>query len=86
MARALSAGTWFTTHPRYHLFFPPTGASRLNLGGRRFAEITRKRVGRGAVREIRTQSRHLRISLYLRKNNRQPLSVHPDGHRFLDHE
>src|SRR5262249_17435978 len=40
---------WLAAHPRFHFHFTPTGASGLNLVERFFAEITRKRLRRGAL-------------------------------------
>jgi transposase len=39
---------WLLRHPRFHLHFTPTGASWLNLVERWFAELTTKRIKRGA--------------------------------------
>ena len=39
---------WLAAHPRFHLHFTPTSASWLNLVERFFAEITTKRIRRGA--------------------------------------
>jgi len=61
---------WFATHPRYHLHFTPTGASWLNLVDRWFAEITRKRLRRGAFRSVGELQKA--IYQYLRENNKQP--------------
>jgi len=61
---------WFGAHPRYHLHFTPTGASRLNLGEPWFAEITRKRIRRGTFHSVTQLNRA--IFEYLRENNRKP--------------
>jgi transposase len=61
---------WFAAHPRYHLHFTPTGASWLNLVDRWFAEITRKRLRRGAFRSVAELVRA--IYQYLRENNAHP--------------
>jgi transposase len=39
---------WLLRHPRFHLHFTPTGASWLNLVERWFAELTTKKIKRGA--------------------------------------
>ena len=44
---------WLLRHPRYHLHFTPTSASRLNQVERWFAEITNKRIRRGSCRSTR---------------------------------
>jgi len=61
---------WFAVRPRYHLHFTPTGSSWLNLVDRWFAEITRKRIRRGAFRSVRELERA--IYQYLRENNKHP--------------
>lgn len=61
---------WFAARPRYHLHFTPTGASWLNLVDRWFAEITRKRLRRGAFRSVKDLERA--IHQYLRENNKHP--------------
>ena len=38
---------WLARHPRFHLHFTPTGASRLNLVDRRFALLTERQLRRG---------------------------------------
>ncbi len=43
---------WLKAHPRFHLHFTPTSASWLNMVERFFAEITRKRIRRGAFKSV----------------------------------
>jgi transposase len=43
---------WFAQHRRFHLHFTPTSASWLNLVERFFADITQKRIRRGAFRSV----------------------------------
>ena len=43
---------WLAKHPRFKLHFTPTSASWLNLVERFFAEITTKRIRRGAFRSV----------------------------------
>ena len=66
----LKVQAWFAAHPRYHLHFTPTGTSWLNLVERWFAEITRKRIRRGAFRNVPELIRA--IYQYLRENNKNP--------------
>jgi transposase len=61
---------WFAAHQRYHLHFVPTGSSWLNLVERWFGEITRKRIRRGAFRNVPELTRA--IYEYLRENNKNP--------------
>ncbi len=43
---------WLAKRPRFHLHFTPTSASWLNLVERFFAEITAKRIRRGAFNSV----------------------------------
>ncbi len=43
---------WLAKHPRFKLHFTPTSASWLNLVERFFAEITTKRIRRGAFASV----------------------------------
>src|SRR3954469_23297107 len=43
---------WLKAHPRFVLHFTPTGASWLNLVERWFAELTNRRLKRGAHRSV----------------------------------
>jgi transposase len=44
--------TWLTAHPRFVLHFTPTSSSWLNLVERWFAELTTKKLRRGAHRSV----------------------------------
>lgn len=61
---------WFARRPRYHIHFTPTGSSWLNQVERFFAEITNKRIRRGAFRSVR----HLESAIhsYLEEHNENP--------------
>lgn len=61
---------WLTTHPRFHLHFTPTSASWLNLVERFFAEITTKRIRRGAFSSVADLERAIRD--YLDQHNTDP--------------
>ena len=61
---------WLATHPRFHLHFTPTSASWLNLVERFFAEITEKRIRRGAFNSI--AELETAIMDYLEKHNANP--------------
>jgi transposase len=43
---------WLDKHPRFHLHFTPTSSSWLNLVERWFAELTTKRIRRGAFPSV----------------------------------
>jgi transposase len=61
---------WFLRHPEYHLHFTPTSSSWLNLVERFFAEITEKRIRRGAFRSVQALEQAIRE--YLEDYNRNP--------------
>ncbi len=61
---------WFARRPRYHIHFTPTSASWLNQVERFFAEITNKRIRRGAFRSVRQLEQA--IADYLEEHNAQP--------------
>jgi transposase len=44
---------WLIRHPRFHLHFTPTSGSWLNMVERWFAELTNKKIKRGAHRSVR---------------------------------
>jgi transposase len=44
---------WFAKRPRFHLHFTPTYGSWINLVERWFAELTNKRIRRGAFRSVK---------------------------------
>jgi transposase len=51
---------WLAAHPRFHLHFTPTGASWLNLVERWFAELTARKLRRGAHRSVRELNKDIR--------------------------
>jgi transposase len=61
---------WLKRHPRFNLHFTPTSASWLNMVERFFAEITRKRIRRGAFKSVA----ELKIAImdYLETHNADP--------------
>ena len=61
---------WLTRHPRYHVHFTPTSASWLNQVERFFAEITEKRIRRGAFRSVAALRKA--IMDYLEHYNKNP--------------
>lgn len=61
---------WIQRHPQYHLHFIPTSSSWLNQVERFFAEITEKRIRRGAFRSVKALEQA--IMEYLDKHNRDP--------------
>jgi transposase len=51
---------WLVRHPRFHLHFTPTSGSWLNMVERWFAELTNKKIKRGAHRSVRELERDIR--------------------------
>ena len=61
---------WLLKHPDYHVHFIPTSSSWLNQIERFFAEITEKRIRRGAFKSVPALERA--ISDYLAHHNSDP--------------
>jgi transposase len=61
---------WFQRHPEYQLHFTPTSGSWLNQVERFFAEITEKRIRRGAFRNVAALEKA--IMEYLANHNENP--------------
>ena len=61
---------WFQRHPEYRLHFTPTSGSWLNQVERFFAEITEKRIRRGAFRSV--AALEAAIMEYLAHHNENP--------------
>src|SRR5437773_3198612 len=64
---------WIKAHPRFHLHFTPTSASWLNMVERFFAEITRKRIRRGAFKSVAELKNA--IMEYLESHNADPKPI-----------
>jgi transposase len=60
---------WFAKRPRFHVHFTPTYGSWINLVERWFAELTNKRIRRGAFRSVKE----------LESAIREYISVHNEG-------
>src|SRR5262245_30114779 len=61
---------WFVRHPEFVPHFTPTSGSWLNQVERFFAQITERRIRRGAFRSV--AELEAAIASYLRTHNRQP--------------
>jgi len=61
---------WLQRHPRYEVHFIPTSSSWLNQVERFFAEITEKRIRRGAFRSVKALEQA--IMEYLDQHNKNP--------------
>jgi transposase len=68
--KAPAVKRWFLRHPEYHLHFTPTSGSWLNMVEPFFAEITEKRIRRGAFRSVAALEQAIRG--YLEEHNRDP--------------
>lgn len=51
---------WLVRHPRFHLHFIPTSSSWLNMVERWFAELTNKKIRRGAHRSVPALERDIK--------------------------
>jgi transposase len=51
---------WLLRHPRFHLHFTPTSSSWLNVVERWFAELTTKKIKRGAHTSVRSLERDIK--------------------------
>jgi transposase len=63
---------WLQRHPDFHLHFIPTSSSWLNQVERFFAEITEKRIRRGAFRSVKDLERAIEEYLEQHNENAKP--------------
>jgi transposase len=63
---------WLAAHPRFHLHFTPTSSSWLNLVERWFAELTTKKLRRGAHRSVRQLNADIRAWIDAWNENPRP--------------
>ena len=63
---------WLLRHPRFHLHFTPTGSSWLNLVERWFAELTTKKIKRGAHRSVPELERDIKDWIKTWNENPRP--------------
>jgi transposase len=63
---------WLAAHPRFVLHFTPTSASWLNLVERWFAELTNKKLKRGAHRSVRALNADIRAWIETWNENPKP--------------
>jgi transposase len=63
---------WLTAHPRFVLHFTPTSSSWLNLVERWFAELTSKKLRRGAHRSVRDLNADIRAWIKTWNDNPKP--------------
>lgn len=63
---------WLTAHPRFVLHFTPTSSSWLNLVERWFAELTNKKLKRGAHRSVRELNTDIQAWIETWNDNPRP--------------
>jgi transposase len=63
---------WLLAHPRFVLHFTPTSSSWLNLVERWFAELTNKKLRRGAHRSVRELNKDIRSWIETWNENPRP--------------
>ncbi len=63
---------WLLAHPRFSLHFTPTSSSWLNLVERWFAELTTKKLRRGAHRSVRQLNADIRAWIETWNDNPKP--------------
>ena len=79
-----SVKRWFERHPEYHLHFTPTSGSWLNQVERFFAEITEKRIRRGAFRSVAELEKAILDYLAHHNENPRPFKWTANADLILD--
>lgn len=74
---------WLQKHPEYHIHFTPTSSSWLNQVERFFAEITEKRIRRGAFRSVAALERAILDYLQDHNQNSKPFVWTADADLIL---
>ena len=75
---------WLAGHPRFVVHFTPTSSSWLNLVERWFAELTTKKLRRGAHRSVRDLNTDIRAWLETWNNNPRPYVWTKTAEEILD--
>jgi len=75
---------WLAKRPRFHVHFTPTYGSWLNLVERRFAELTNKRIRRGAFRSVRELESAIREFIDLHNEDPKPFAWTRTADQILD--
>ena len=76
--------TWLAAHPRFVVHFTPTSSSWLNLVERWFAELTTKKLRRGAHRSVRDLNTDIRAWIETWNNNPRPFVWTKTADQILD--
>jgi len=74
---------WLLRHPRFHLHFTPTSGSWLNMVERWFAELTTKKIKRGAHTSVRALERDIRDWIATWNENPRPYVWHKSAEQIL---
>ena len=75
---------WLLAHPRFSLHFTPTSSSWLNLVERWFAELTTKKLRRGAHRSVRALNADIRAWIDAWNDNPRPFVWTKTADEILD--
>jgi transposase len=75
---------WLAAHPRFALHFTPTSSSWLNLVERWFAELTTKKLRRGAHRSVRQLNTDIRAWIDAWNDNPKPFVWTKTTDQILD--
>ena len=75
---------WLAAHPRFVLHFTPTSSSWLNLVERWFAELTTKKLKRGAHRSVRQLNTDIRAWIDTWNDNPKPFIWTKTADQILD--
>ena len=61
---------WLERHPRFHMYFTPTGSSWLNMVERFFRDLTQNRLRRGTFRDV--EELIMAVEGYIDNHNENP--------------
>jgi transposase len=75
---------WFAKRPRFHVHFTPTYGSWINLVERWFAEITNKRIRRGAFRSVKELEAAIRDFISVHNEDPKPFLWTRTADQILD--
>src|ERR1700751_276440 len=62
---------WLQRHPRFHMYFTPTGSSWLNMVERVFRDLTQNRLRRGTFRDV--EELIMAVEGYIDNHNENPI-------------
>jgi transposase len=75
---------WFVKRPRFHVHFTPTYGSWINLVERWFAELTNKRIRRGAFRSVKELESAIREYISVHNEAPKPFAWTRTADQILD--